>query len=238
MRRFLPREHGLLAWVGLPLLAALVLAPETGTALASLAVILGFGAFNAARRAEWRAAAGALALASGAAGAAVMVIDRPWLLLGTLALASAGAGAALTTFGERLPRAPALELVGLAGLNALGMSLAISGDARWDRALTLSLVLLCWQVTGLWWVRRSLAAVLPRRAPWRPGLGVALALAGSAVAAGCWYGLLTIPAVLLLYPLRMALHGPPGGPRDAARVGFTELGWSVLAIGLAALAGG
>lgn len=238
MRRFLPREHGLLAWVGLPLLAALVLAPRVGTGLAALAVVLGFGAFNAARRAEWRAAGGAMLLAAGMAAAAETVIDWPGLLLGTLSLALLAAGGALTTFGERLPRAPALEVLGLAGLNAVGMGLAISGGAPWDRAITLSLVLLCWQVTGLWWVRRSLAAVLPRRAPWRPGLGLALALAASAVAAGCWYGLLTIPAVLLLYPLRMALHGAPGGPRDAARVGFTELGWSVLAIGLAALGAG
>ncbi len=236
MRRFLPREHGLIAWVTLPLLAAVVEAPRALPA--ALAVLAGFGAFNAARRGERRAGLGALALGAALALLALLQSPEPWALVLTLGLASLGAVLALAGLGGRATHAPALEVGALAGLGALGVGVALSAGGQLERTLTVALMLLAWQVTGLWWVRRSMAAVLPRRAPWREGLGVALLLAGSAVAAGCWYGMLAIPAVLLLYPLRMALHSGPRGPQDAARIGLTELGWSVLAVALATLAGG
>ncbi len=236
MRRFLPREHGLIAWVTLPLLAAVVEAPLALPA--ALAVLAGFGAFNAARRGAWRAGLGALTLAAALALVALLQSLAPGALALTFGLAGLGAALALAGLGGRPTHATALEVGALAGLGALGVGVALSAGGQPERALTVALMLLAWQVTGLWWVRRSMAAVLPRRTPWRAGLGVALLLAGSAVAAGCWYGMLAIPAMLLLYPLRMALHDGPRGPQDAARVGLTELGWSVLAVTLAALAGG
>lgn len=236
MRRFLPREHGLIAWVGLPVLAVLALAPGLASTLAGLAVLAAFGAFNAARREEDLSAAGALLVSAALAVAALLESARPTLLLLGLGLGAAFAVGAMACFRRQLPRSPPQEVGALFGLNALGACLAVSAGAEPERALTVALMLLAWQVTGLWWVRRTMAAVLPRRAPWREGLAVALGLAGSAALAGCWYGLLAIPAVLLLYPLRILAHRPPASPSEAARVGLAELGWSVLALGLAVLA--
>ena len=226
MRAYLPREHGLLVWIGLPLLAAVAQAP--GAAVAAVLVVLGFGAFNALRRRERRAATLAMAPALALLAPALAWSDHPWILGFGLML---GGLAALAGLREgHLSRRPAVMVLGMAALNGVGASLAVAAGADPHRAGLVALVLLAWQVAGLWWVRRSMAAVLPRRLPWRNGLVVALALAAAAVAAGCWYGLLTIPAALLLYPLRILLHPAPSNPRDAARVGMTELGWSVLAL--------
>lgn len=230
MRRFLPREHGLIAWVGLPLLAALALAPGWSTAAAVGAVLAGFGAFNAWRREQRRAAGLALLVAAAAGALALSLSDRPALLAAALGLGAAGALGGARFLHGSIPRLPGLESGAILALNALGATLAVAGGARAGHAITLALVLAAWQVAGLWWVRRSLAAVLPRRHAWGAGLGVALGLAGAALAAGSWYGLLAVPAVLLLYPLRVLAHRAPESPRQAARVGLTELGWSVLAI--------
>jgi len=228
MRAFLPREHGLLVWVGLPLLAAVAQAPGLPAILAASVVTLGFGAFNALRRRERRASLLAASLALAALVPALAWSAHPaTLALGLLV----GALAALGGLREGpLSRRPEVMVLGMAALNAVGASLAMAAGSPSTHAAVVALVLLAWQVAGLWWVRRSMAAVLPRRSPWRGGWSVALALAAAAVAAGCWYGLLTIPAALLLYPLRILLHPAPAHPRDAARVGMTELGWSVLAL--------
>ena len=234
MRALMPREHGLLAWVGLPMAAALAQRPTLPAALAVGAVLAGFGAFNALRRAE-----AGLALTAGLLAGALGLAAARGANVG-LALGAAAGGALLAArlLPAHLPRAPILEGGAILACNALGAAIALGCGARPERAGVLALMLVAWQVTGLWWVRRSLAGVLPRRAPWRAGAGVALGLAGAAVAAGCWYGLLAIPAALLLYPLRMAAHPPPTSPRQAAAVGLTELGWSVLALALALLGTG
>lgn len=228
MRPFLPREHGLLVWVALPLLAAVAQAPGVAVVSAALLVVFGFGAFNALRRRARRSALLALTPAAALLAPALWWSARPWALVAGLLI-----GASIAAVGLReghLSHRPPAMVLGMAALNAVGASLAVAAGADPGRAGLVALVLLAWQVAGLWWVRRSMAAVLPRRSPWRGGFGVALALAAAAVAAGCWYGLLTIPAALLLYPLRILLHRAPSNPRDAARVGMTELGWSVLAL--------
>lgn len=234
MRAWMPREHGLMAWVGLPMAAALGLAPGSLPAIG--AVVAGFCAFNAARRQAWPPAAGAAALSVSLGGLAVARAAQPFPLvcaLGTAGLLAIGAGLA---FRVHPPRTPLLEVAGITALCGLGAGLAVVHGAPVDRSATVGLMLAAWQVTGLWWVRGLLARVLPRRVPWRAGLGVALALAAAATAAGCWYGLLAIPAALLLYPLRMLAHRAPSSPREAARVGLTELGWSAVALTLALLA--
>ena len=68
---------------------------------------------------------------------------------------------------------PWSEVAGICGLCALGASLAVVHGAPVDRSATLALMLAAWQVTGLWWVKGLMAAVLPRRVPWRRVLGVA-----------------------------------------------------------------
>lgn len=234
MRAWLPREHGLMAWVGLPMAGALGLAP--GALPAAGAVIAGFYSFNAARREAtgWSALAATLALSLGAL--ALSRAPAPAPLACALGSAAVVALAAALVFRRTLPRSPALEVAGICGLCALGASLAVVHGAPVDRSATLALMLAAWQVTGLWWVKGLMAAVLPRRVPWRRGLGVAGALAAAAIAAGCWYGLLAVPAALLLYPVRMLAHAAPASPREAVRIGMTELGWSALALTLALLA--
>lgn len=237
MKIFLPREHGLLGWVGLPLVAALGLAPGGTTLLALASVLGGFCAFNARRRGLNRPALLALGAGALAAAGALSGSSAP-LLLGAALGTGALAGLAGSALPQTLPRQTALEVGAILGLVGLGGALALGGGADPRRVATVFLMLGAWQLAGLWWIRRSLAGVLPRRSPWQAGLGLALAVAAAAVAAGCWYGLLTVPAALLLYPLRMAVHPPPASPRDAKRVGMTELVWSLVAVAVAVLGSG
>ena len=238
MRRFLPREHGLIAWVGLPLLAALACAPGWRTAAAVGTVLAGFGGFNAARRGDTRGVGLCAALALPLGVVAVLGAAAPGALALVLGIGAATALGMAMGF-RQLPRAVGIEALAIGALGGLGVAVAVAGGgAEPGPTLTVGLVLASWQIAGLWWVRRSLAGLLPGRRPWDAGLLVALGVAATALAAGCLYGLLAVPAVLVLYPLRVLVHGRPRSARQVGRVGLTELGWSVLALAAAVAASG
>jgi hypothetical protein len=136
----------------------------------------------------------------------------------------------------RLPRHAALEIGGIAGFAAMGAALAVLGGAGVARAVAVQGAVAAWQVLGLWWVRGQLARVLPAREPLPGGVLVAVAAVGASLAAGVASGHALVGAVPLLYAVRIALARAPASPKDAARVGVAELGWTALAAGAAVLA--
>lgn len=229
LRSLLPKEHGLNAWVLVPLFAAILQAPAISTGLSALAVFAGFGAFNAARRGVSRVAAFAAALASLLGVAALGVAARPAPLLAVFAVALVGALVAILRFGRALPRSTAPEIAAIVALNALGAGIAVAGGASVGRASALGAVLATWEVTGLWWVRRALAPLLPGRVPWAAGPAVATLCAVLTLILAWRLGHPEVAAVLALLPLRLWLDPAPRSAREAPRVGFTELGWALLA---------
>lgn len=238
MGAYLPREHGLIAWVCVPLVAAMLLASTAACGLAAVTVLTGFLSFNAARKGAWPMAGAALVLAAGIGAGALVASAAPLVLAGALAVAGVVAGAVALEFGGVMPRNTGMLVVAILGLSALGAAVAVSAGADPARSATVALVLAAWQVAGLWWVRRQMARVLRRRLPWRAGVATSIGLAAAAMAAGCWYGLMLVPAVLLLYPLRMVAHAPPRSAREAGRVGMTELGWTLVAVAFSVLTSG
>lgn len=76
MKAFLPREHGLWAWVGVPVVAALGLAPSVATLVGALGVAVAFFFVNALRvhwpRTPWFEVPGILGLGGVGAGLAVL----------------------------------------------------------------------------------------------------------------------------------------------------------------------
>lgn len=235
LRAMTPREHGLWSWVGLPLLGAILLAPGAASALGAGAVLAGFGACNAARRGETRAAAGALAVGAALGGAALLTAPDPWAFATASAVGGAGALAAL--HATRRLHAIGVELASILALAMLGAALAVSAGAASDAAIMMAAVVGTWHALGLWWVRAQMARLLPGRQAWAggPATGAALILATLALAAQT--SLWAAGLIPLLYPLRIALHRPPTAPREARRVGLTELGWATVALVLAVKAG-
>lgn len=234
-RLLLPREHGVWAWVGLPLLLALLLAPSLTTVLGTLVVLAGLGATQALGRAM-RGVAGAKTaavvaalVAAAAGGGAWLVAERPWVLLATVSGAGLfGASATWMTRG-RPPRQIAVEVVAIAVFVATGAGLAIAAGAPPLRSGVAGLALLAWLVLGLWWVKGRLATVLARREPWEVGPWVAGGLVMTSVAAGVWASLPLVGCVPLAYALRARAHRPPASARDAKRVGLQELAWGAAA---------
>lgn len=225
LRGLLPREHGLSAWVLVPLVGALALAPATLPA--ALAVWVAFGAFNAARRGQRWLAAGAAGLAMALGLVGLVGSQRPLLMGVALALAGIGAAGAMLRFGRSMPRSVAPELLAIGGLGVLGASLAVACGAEPDRAAALAALLFSFQVTGLWWVRRGLARVLPGRRPWAAGPYVALLFVALAAGLGLGLGQPRVLALLTLLPLRLLTDRAPSSAREAPRVGLTELGWTL-----------
>lgn len=231
---YLPKEHGLWTWVCVPLLAAGLLAPHPATLAGAVALLAGFFAFNAARHAAWGHAAAASVAAVAIGLAAVPLADRPDVVVGTGAFGLAAAAGAALLFGGKLPRIAAFEVAGILALCAMAGGLAVGGGAAPARVAVAMLAVATWLVAGLWWVRRLMANVLPKRTPWRVGYAVTLALAAVCLAAGLAVGEPLVGAVPLLYPLRMFLHRPPARAIEAMKVGLVELAW---ATGIAVVAG-
>ncbi len=237
-----PAEHGLWAWVTVPLVAALLLAPHPATLLAGAAVVGGFLASNAAARWLRRkdAATGLAALwAAAATGLATLGAlaesPAPLVLAGTLGAAGlAAAAVALVTRG-RFARTLPFEAAGLVGLTGLGAGLALSSGATPDAVAAVFVTLLAWQALGVAYVQRALATVLAHRTAdagraAAAGLSVVAAVAVGWLTGHLWVGLLP-----LAYALRVLAHRPATSAKDAKRVGLAELAWS-LALVVAAVA--
>lgn len=236
MKVYLPKEHGLWTWVCVPLLAAGLLAPHPATLAGSVALLAGFFAFNAARHAAWGHVAAAGAVATLAGLVTVPLAVRPQVVVGTAVFALAAAAGAAALFGGKLPRVAAFEVGGILALCAMAGGLAVAAGADAGRAAVALIAVATWLVAGLWWVRRLMANVLPKRSPWRVGHVVALALAAISLAVGVAVGEPLVGAVPLLYPLRMFLHRPPARAIEAMKVGLVELAWAVGAAALVGLA--
>lgn len=239
MRELLPREHALWGWLGVPLFAALLTAPTAATAAAVGTAFAGFGAWNAvgrwlrgSARARGPAALAAL-VALGLAACAIGLAARP--IVTAVAFGGAGASAAGVAAWTRghVRQDPTSEAAGIALLCGFAWLVGVGGGAEPARMGAILAVVLAWTWLGLWWINLRLAPLLPNRTRWVRGpLLVALAVgatAGVAVASGTpLLGLLP-----LAYLGRVASTGPVRGPRDARRLGLTELAWG-LAIALAA----
>lgn len=234
LRALLPKEHGLWSWAGVPLVAAVLLAPVWTTGVGALAILLLFGSANAARKAEKLAAgvAGAAGLALGVGLAPALA--QPALWLSTLGGLGAGGAVALVVVGRatgrKAPNATLLELAAIGGFTAAGAGLAIANGAMEARTALVALALGTWQVIGLWWVRGELARVLPGRTPWTLGPAVIATLAITLVISAVSLGHPAVIGVPALYMLRARLTRPAASARDARRIGLSEAGWAIVAV--------
>lgn len=230
-RLLLPREHGLIAWVFLPAVLAVALAPGRAALAGALGLLAGFGAFNARRAGADRVATLAGGLAALGGLGALAWGDRP-LASGAVFLV----GAAALPFSGRgrvLPRDFAAEIVVLCALSLAGAGLGIGAGAPVAGALTAAAVLAAWQLVSLCWIRTLFAELLPNRV--RPAAGPPVAASAVAAAALIAWGAghLLLAAALGAWLLRATLHAPPLHPQDARRVGLTELAWgAALVVGL------
>jgi hypothetical protein len=233
-----PREHALWAWVLVPALAAVALAPGVVTVAGSVAVILAFLAHNglghALRRPERTLAgltAGLLLAATltGAAAAYASGAATVGLLVLVAAVGVLAAGAA--TYRGVYPKHAGLELGGIAACAGLAALLAVGGGASVTGAVAVAVALSTWFAIGWWWVKTQVAAVLPKRDV--PRWAVAVPVAGlPAVSVACAaLGHPAVGVVPWLYGARAALHAAPQGPRDVKRIGLAELAWAVVAAG-------
>lgn len=240
-KELLPTEHGVWAWLGLPLALALGLAPTASTLLAALATVAGFAAAQGWGRALRGSRAAvmptmlALLCANAFGFGAVMGNARPGLLVATLL-----SGAALGLFGMaalrgRVKRLVVLELASIAGFVAIGVCLAVAGGAEVTRAVSAGLALAAWLVLGLWWIKRSLSKVLKHREPWAAGGWVGAAAGAVSLVVGMALGQPWVGALPALYVVRVSCDVPPTQARDAKRVGLTELAWGAGLTLLAAL---
>lgn len=238
MRLFLPKEHGLWCWAGAPLVAAAALAPGIGTLLGGLALLLLFGAGNAARRAAWGSAA-----VAGGAGLALAAGASPFTaepVLEALTVSGFVVAGLLATRVFRDVRAgnTLVELLTMSGFVLAAAGLALASAAPPAAVLLVGLATLTWETVGLWWVRSQLALVLPGRTPWAAGPAV---VAGLVLVTGLAALTLGRPALGLLpalYLLRIAVTPPAARAADARRIGLGEAGWTALATLLAVRAVG
>lgn len=240
LRALLPKEHGLWSWACVPLVAAILLAPESTTALGALAILLLFGGANAARKGEkvtsGLASAAGVALGVGLAPA----LAQPAIWLSTLGALGAGGAIALVVVGRatgrKAPNATLLELAAIGGFTAAGAGLAIANGAMEARTALVALALGTWQVIGLWWVRGELARVLPGRTPWALGPAVIAALVLALVISAVGLGQQAVIGVPALYVLRARLTRPATTARDARRIGLSEAAWAIVAVVVAVVA--
>ena len=237
-RALLPREHGLWAWVGVPLVAMGALCPGACTALAAGSVLAGFCGVNAWR---WRDRGGLVpaALALGLAGllgvGAVASAARPALVAALLAVGGLSGLAAGTWAGKALRPKPGVEAALIAGMAALAAGLAVGAGASVGTAAATLSVVATWGLFGRWHVGRRLSAVIPGRPVWTGSERVLAVAVAATVVAGFAAGCPWSAGLLLLYPMRARLHAPPRSGRDARRLGMTELAWATtvaLAAGL------
>ena len=235
MKCLLPKEHGLLAWVTVPLVGAALLCPRTATFVAIGAVISAFFSFNAFRRRERAPALGMLLLSGGLGWAALTLATTPGVLvvLGLIGLPILGFSALSPV--QELPRRPLLELGAIGFLSALGAAVAVAGGAAAGPAALVAAISASWLVLGMWKLREQFATILPKRRRW-PGGAWAGGLAVSATAAtGLILGAPLAGLVPLLYPLRLGLHRRPHSAVELKKVGMTELFWALGAVSLGVL---
>jgi len=221
------------AWLVLPLLLALGLAPSLSTGLAMGAVLAGFGAAQGWGRAM-RGSRGAalptilsLLMANLLGLGAVASSARPGVLVATLL-----GGGVIGLFGMSYlrglaPRQVGLELAGIGGFVAVGAGLALAGGADSSRVLVAAMALAAWLVLGLWWIKRALAKVLNHREPWASGIWFAGGAVALSLALGFGFGAPWVGALPLLYGARISVHSAPTHARDAKRLGLTELAWGI-----------
>jgi hypothetical protein len=235
-RKLLPRAHGPWSWIGTPLLGAALLAPRPGTLLGAVAMLALLGAGHAARARAWREARAALAVGTGVAFAAALLLREPVLWLTTFGVSIAAGGATLAT-GRRSGRAhrTGYELTAIAGGVGVAIALAHAAGTALATCVAFGGVLLAWQVTGLWWVRDQLAQALPNREPWEAGppLVAALVTVAGLVAVNLDAPMLAV--VPVLYSVRAMATPEVRSGRDARRIGLSEAGWALGATVLAAL---
>jgi hypothetical protein len=219
-RVLLPREHGLVAWVALPQLAAVALAPRTWGA--GVAVLAGFGLFNAVRRGGSR---GALPVTAGVAlvGFAAVLAGAPEAA-GSVLLAAAAAAIALQ---GPVTRSTPLEAGAISSMALLAWLQACLGGAEPARAAAVLTGVAAWELCGLAWVQGALARILPRRRP--DPVGPTLAGIGvlAAVLAAGWSGRPLAGLLAAAYPARALIHPRAAAPADVRRIGLEEAVWSV-----------
>lgn len=237
-----PREHALWGWVGVPLLGVVELAPSAGTLLGALAVVAGFGAWNGASRAlrgvprAGTAAGIAAALAASCGAGAVVLADRPAVLVATFGAAFLGGAGVLAALRGQLRQDPRWESLGILGFCGLAGAVAVAAGASVPRVALLEAMIAAWLLAGLWWINRSLAPLLKDRRLWSAGPWVAGGAAAGVAVAAIGAGAPVLAVLPALYPARVALQRPARVPKDARRIGLAELGWGVTIATLAALA--
>lgn len=238
-KELVPKEHGVWAWLALPLIMALGLAPAPSTLLGGLAVVAGFAAaqgFGRALKGSKTARVPTLlaVVAANALGAAsVATAAAPEAIVATLL------GGALAGFGTmalmrgRAPREVVVELVAIAGFIGIGAGLAMGGAADGLRVLVGAAALGAWLVSGLWWVKAALARVLSHRRPWAAGRWFSAAAIAVSILVGYVGGHVVVGLLPVVYGVRIAVHRAPREARDAKRVGLTELAWGLVVAVLA-----
>jgi len=243
-KELLPKEHGVWAWLVLPLVLALCLAPTVSTFAGALSVVSGFGAAQALGRAVRgsRLAAKptmlALILANIFGFIAVANSPHPGVLVATLLGGGFVGFIGMLYLRGRPPRLAGFELLGIAGFLGLAIGLALAGGALPGRVVAGAMALGAWLVLGLWWIKGSLAKVLSNRQPWPAGRWFSAVAVAASLALGVAVGHPAAGALPLLYGLRVALHRAPNHARDAKRLGLIELAWgtaTALAAGLVSL---
>lgn len=238
MRLFLPKEHGLWCWAGAPLVAAVALAPGVGTVLGAAALVLIFGALNAARRAAW-GPAGAVGGAGVALAAGASAFTAEPVLEGLTVSGFVVAGLlAARVFREVRAGNTVVELLTMSGLVFAGAGLALANAAEPAAVVLVGLATLTWETVGLWWVRSQLALVLPGRSPWAAGPAVVAGFVGVTGLAALALGRPALGLLPALYLLRIAMTAPAARAADARRIGLGEAGWTALATLLAVRAVG
>lgn len=238
-RELVPKEHGVWAWLVLPLVTALGLAPALSTLFGALAVVAGFAAAQGLGRAlkgsrVARVPTLLAVIAANALGAAsVATAPVPEGIVATLVVGALVGFSAMAFMRGRAPREVVVELSAITGFVGIGAGLGLGGGAADLRVLAGAAALGAWLVIGLWWVKGALARVLSHRKPWAAGRWFAAAAVAVSVVVGyvgghAWVGLLPI-----LYGLRIAVHRAPTEARDAKRIGLTELAWGLVVAVLA-----
>jgi hypothetical protein len=237
-----PREHALWGWLGVPLVAALLVAPHPSTLLAGVASFAGFGAANALGRRlrgsekATSAIGPALGLAVVAGALALWLSPHPIVLGATLGVGGLAGLGGMALLGGQVPRNQQdLEAFVVIALAALGGAVMEAGGAPLDRVVAASAAVAAWLVVGLWWVNRALAPHLKGRVPWPRGPAFAAIAVIGCLALGLWLGHPLVASLPLLYPVRVALQPRPRSARDAKRTGLTELAAGLAIAALAAV---
>jgi len=238
-RELIPKEHGVWAWLGLPLLLALCLAPAWSTLFGGLAVVAGFAAAHGLGRAMKGSPRArvptliAVVVANVFGAVSVATAAVPEGIVATLIGGAVVGFTAMAFMRGRAPREVVVELAAITGFVAIGAGLAVGGAAEGLRVIAGAAALGAWLVIGLWWVKGALARVLAHRAPWAAGRWFGAAAVAVSLVVGTLAGHVVVGALPVLYGVRIAVHRAPKEAREAKRVGLTELAWGVVVAVLA-----